>query len=359
MKRVKFNKVKKLQPYIWEYNGNYKEEITDIELFIYDEVSYFEHNSKDLNHFEQIITKVKPFEMVWFNLHGFNDVEIFSEISRYFSIPLSTLNQVLSFSRRTLWEEHEGVMFFSLKATFPKLIEDKIQIIPISFVIKENQLFSFQEKKNNLFEHIRERIRTKTGNVRKKKEDYLLYLMLDAIMENYFLILDNIEDEVEKVIVEAKTVRNPKVLEKLQLNADNLNDLKRALIPIRDVLFGLKNSSLGEEFSFLEESNQIYFSRLHHKSLEIIDQIDYDLNQLNNASSFFFSMQSHRMNEIMKVLTVVSVIFMPLTFIVGIYGMNFKNMPELNYENGYYSVLFVMLILAILMILYFKYKKWF
>lgn len=359
MKRVKFNKVKKLQPYIWEYNGNYKEEITDIELFIYDEVSYFEQNSKDLNHFEQIITKVKPFEMVWFNLHGFNDVEIFSEISRYFSIPLSTLNQVLSFSRRTLWEEHEGVMFFNLKATFPKLIEDKIQIIPISFVIKENQLFSFQEKKNNLFEHIRERIRTKTGNVRKKKEDYLLYLMLDAIMENYFLILDNIEDEVEKVIVEAKTVRNPKVLEKLQLNADNLNDLKRALIPIRDVLFGLKNSSLGEEFSFLEESNQIYFSRLHHKSLEIIDQIDYDLNQLNNASSFFFSMQSHRMNEIMKVLTVVSVIFMPLTFIVGIYGMNFKNMPELNYENGYYSVLFVMLILAILMILYFKYKKWF
>ncbi|RRJ87735.1 magnesium/cobalt transporter CorA [Paenimyroides tangerinum] len=359
MKRVKFNKVKKLQPYIWEYNGNYKNELTDVELFIYDEESFFEQNTKDVNHIEQTINKVKPDEMIWFNLHGFNDVEIFPEISKQFSIPLSTLNQVLSFSRRTRWEEQDGVMFFNLKATFPKLVDDKIQIIPISFVIKENQLFSFQEKKNNLFEHIRERIRTKTGNVRKKKEDYLLYLMLDAIMENYFLTLDNIEDEVEKVIIEAKTARNPIVLEKLQLNSDNLNDLKRALIPIRDVLFSLKNSSLSEEFSFLEESNQIYFSRLHHKSLEIIDQIDYDLNQLNNASSFFFSMQSHRMNEIMKVLTVVSVIFMPLTFIVGIYGMNFKNMPELNYENGYYIVLSGMFILAILMALYFKYKKWF
>lgn len=359
MKRIKFNKVKKLQPYNWDYNGNYKYELTDIELFIYDEDSFFEQKSKDLNHIEDRINKVKPDEMIWFNLHGFNDVEIFPEISKQFSISLSTLNQVLSFSRRTRWEEQDGVMFFNLKATFPKLVDDKIQIISISFVIKENQLFSFQEKKNNLFEHIRERIRTKTGNVRKKKEDYLLYLMLDAIMENYFLTLDNIEDDVEKVILEAKTARNPIVLEKLQSNSENLNDLKRALIPIRDVLFSFKNSSLSEEFSFLEESNQVYFSRLHHKSLEIIDQIDYDLNQLNNASSFFFSMQSHRMNEIMKVLTVVSVIFMPLTFIVGIYGMNFKNMPELNYENGYYIVLIGMLILAVLMALYFKYKKWF
>lgn len=169
MKRIKFNKVKKLQPYNWEYNGIYKDEVTDIEVFVYDEESFFEKKYKDGNQIENTISSVKPDEMLWFNLHGFNDVELFPEISKCFLIPLSTLNQVLSFSRRTRWEEQDGIMFFNLKATFPKLVEDKIQIIPISFVIKENQLFSFQEKKNNLFEHIRERIRTKTGNVRKKK----------------------------------------------------------------------------------------------------------------------------------------------------------------------------------------------
>ena len=359
MKRVKFTKVKKLQPYNWEYLGNYKNEPTDINLFVYDDEFFFEQNFHQIDLVPNLLTKRKSDEMIWFNLHGFNDISLFTKLSDIFKIPLSTLNQVITFSRRTRWEEQEGIMFFNLKATFPELVDNKIEIIPISFIIKENMLFSFQEKKNNLFEHIRERIRTKTGNVRKKKEDYLLYLMLDAIMENFFLTLDDMENEIENVTIEAKTAKNPNILEKLQLNTENLNDLKRAIIPIRDVLFSLKNSSINEEFSFLEATNQVYFSRLHHKSLEIIDQIDYDLNLLNNASSFFFSMQSHRMNEIMKVLTVVSVIFMPLTFIVGIYGMNFTNMPELSFVNGYFIVLFVMLILAVSMILYFKYKKWF
>jgi len=359
LKRVKFDKVKKLEPYIWEYNGYYKSEATDINVFIYDENFYYEENYKNVSNLEITLNKIKSNEMLWFNLHGFNDNDLLPKVSQLFKIPLTILNQVLNFSRRSRWEEQDKILFFNLKATFPKLINNKIHTIPINFIIKENQLFSFQEKKNNLFEHIRERIRTKTGNVRKKKEDYLLYLMLDAIIENYFFTLENIEDNLEKVILDAKNARNPSVLEQLQLNSENLNDLKRALIPVRDILFSLKNNSLGEEFSFLEEGNLFYFNRLHHKSLEILDQIDYDLNQANNVSSFYFSMQSHRMNQIMKVLTVVSVFFMPLTFIVGVYGMNFKNMPELYYENGYYGVLFFMFILVLLMVFYFKFKKWF
>lgn len=359
MKRVKFNKVKKLQPFNWEYTGNYPNEPTDIKIFIYNEDTYLEQDCKNSIQIKQFLSKSIANEMVWFNLHGLNEINLFPELGQIFNIPQNTLHEVLSFSRRTRWEEQDGIMFFNLKATFPKLVNDKIQIIPISFILKDDILFSFQEKRNELFDHIRERIRTKTGNVRRKKEDYLLYLMLEAIMENYFLTLDDIEDNVEAVLTAAKTAKNPSILEKIQYNSDNLNDLKRALNPIRDVLFSLKNSSVSEEFSFLEENNQIYFNRLHHKSLEVIDQIDYDLNQLNNGASYFFSMQSHRMNEIMKVLTIVSVIFMPLTFIVGIYGMNFINMPELNSKNGYFITLTVMFFLAILMVLYFKYKKWF
>lgn len=359
MKRIKYKKVKKLQPYSWEYFGNYTDEPTDIQLFLYDDEDYFEEVTTHLNQIESHLSKIKLNEMVWFNLHGFNQNDLFLKIAKIFNIPTYTINEVLSFNRRTRLEEQEGIMFFNLKASFPKLVNNKVQIIPISFILKDNVLLSFQEKKNDLFDHIRERIRTKTGSVRKKKEDYLLFLMLEAIMENFFLTLDDIENNVELIVIEAKTAKNPEILNKIQFTSENLSDLKRALVPLRDVLFSIKNNASDDEYSFLEENNQIYFDRLHHKTVEIIDQIDYDLNELDNASSFFFSMQSHRMNQIMKVLTVVSVIFMPLTFIVGVYGMNFENMPELKTENGYFIVMASMLVLAIVMVAYFKFKKWF
>lgn len=359
MKRLKYKNIKNVQPYNWEYQGVYTNEPTDIQFFLYDIDSYFEKTILDIKELDPLLSKCKPTEMLWLNIHGFNEPTLFPELAKIFSVPLSTINEVLSFNRRTRMEEQENLLFFNLKGTTPELVNGKIEIIPISFIIKDNVLLSFQEKRNNFFEHIRERIRTKTGNVRKKKEDYLMFLMLEAIMENFYEILSDIEDEIEIIVIGAKTKYNANLLQIIKSHTENLSDLKRAIAPLRDVLFTINNSSFSEEYQFLEESNHIYFDRLHHKTLELIDQIDYDLNQLDNASSFHFSMQSHRMNEIMKVLTIVSVIFMPLTFIVGVYGMNFENMPELKMHNGYYTVLWSMLLLVLIMIAYFKWRKWF
>jgi magnesium transporter len=135
--------------------------------------------------------------------------------------------------------------------------------------------------------------------------------------------------------------------------------LKRSILPLRDALYNLKSEQDNQAFNSIEPANYTFFTRLHQKAIEILEQIEYDLNTLDSASSFYFSSQSHRMNEIMKVLTVVSVIFMPLTFIVGVYGMNFKHMPELDNPYGYYVVIGFMAVLAIGMAWYFKYKKWF
>jgi magnesium transporter len=159
--------------------------------------------------------------------------------------------------------------------------------------------------------------------------------------------------------MEAKTIENQDVLVRIEKSREELNYLKRSLIPLRDSLYNLKSIQDDDDYTGIEKSNFTFFARLHQKSLELLDQIDYDMNSLESASSFYFSAQSHRMNEIMKTLTIVSVVFIPLTFIVGVYGMNFENIPELAYKNGYFVTLGVMFVLVLAMIYYFKRKKWF
>jgi magnesium transporter len=226
-------------------------------------------------------------------------------------------------------------------------------------VLKDNVLVSFQEKKSAFFNHIRERIKTHSGIVCKKQNDYLLYLMLDAVMENFYISIEYYEEGIERLLLQSKASDDPKVLIDIERNRENLNFLKRSIIPLRDALYNLKSEQDDASFNIIKSANYTFFTRLHQKSVEILEQIEYDINTLDSASSFYFSSQSHRMNEIMKVLTVVSVIFMPLTFIVGVYGMNFEHMPELKLTYGYYVVVGVMVGIAVAMAWYFKRKKWF
>jgi len=226
-------------------------------------------------------------------------------------------------------------------------------------LLKDELLVSFQEIKSDYFTHIRERIRTGSGIVRKKKNDYLLYILLDAIMENFFITIESTEGAIEGILVEAKTNHKSEVLERIEKQRENLNYLKRGIVPLRDALFTLKSTRSDEDFDGIENANYVFFARLHQKSLEILEQIDYDINNLESASNIFYSSQTQKMNQIMKTLTIFSGIFMPLTFIVGIYGMNFENMPELRTQNGYFIVIAFMLVIVVGMVWYFKKKEWF
>ena len=237
--------------------------------------------------------------------------------------------------------------------------DDKINVEQISFLLKKDILVSFQEKRSDFFTHIRERIRTHSGIVRDKKADYLLYLLLDAVMENFYITIENEEDKVETLINLSKTTSRPEILEQVEKHRDNFNFLKRSIIPLRDSLYSIKSMKDDNVFNAIEHENYSFFSRLHQKCLELLEQIDYDLTTLESASNFYFSSQSHKMNEVMKTLTVVSVFFMPLTFIVGVYGMNFDNMPELHWKYGYFIILGIMFVLLLGMIYYFKKRKWY
>jgi magnesium transporter len=250
------------------------------------------------------------------------------------------------------------VLFFNIKSLLPAT-DDKINVEQISFLLKKDILVSFQEKRSDFFTHIRERIRTHSGIVRDKKADYLLYLLLDAVMENFYITIENEEDKVEALINLSKTTSRPEILEQVEKHRDNFNFLKRSIIPLRDSLYSIKSMKDDNVFNAIEHENYSFFSRLHQKCLELLEQIDYDLTTLESASNFYFSSQSHKMNEVMKTLTVVSVFFMPLTFIVGVYGMNFDNMPELHWKYGYFIILGIMFVLLLGMIYYFKKRKWY
>lgn len=269
------------------------------------------------------------------------------------------MGDILNTTKRTKLDEYHDVLFFSIKSLLPVESSNTIDAEQISFLLKKDVLISFQERKSNFFTHIRERLRAHSGIVREKKADYLLYLMLDSVMENFYISIESEEDKVEALINISKTSTDPQILEQVERHRDNYNFLKRSIIPLRDSLYAIKSIRDDEVFQEIDDKNYTFFDRLHQKSLELLEQIEYDLTTIESVSNFYFSTQNHKMNAVMKTLTVVSVFFMPLTFIVGVYGMNFENMPELHWEYGYFFVLGMMLFLFAGMAYYFKKKKWY
>ena len=356
MRKIKYKKGRKVQPTILEYTGSHKSIKTEMQLFVYD--------TNDLTEYAEFRTAQmhKCFDnskVNWLNIHGLNDIEIIKSIGEHLNVDSFMLGDILNTSKRTKLDEYHDVLFFNIKSLMPIDNSDNINVEQISFLLKNGILVSFQEKRSDFFTHIRERIRTHSGIVRDKKADYLLYLLLDAIMENFYITIENEEDRVEELINLSKTSTNPKILEQIEKHRDNYNFLKRSIIPLRDSLYSIKSMKDDNVFNAIDQDNYSFFERLHQKCLELLEQIEYDLITLDSASNFYFSTQNHKMNEVMKTLTVVSVFFMPLTFIVGVYGMNFDNMPELHWKYGYFIILGCMLLLLLGMIYYFKRRNWY
>ncbi|WP_293890285.1 magnesium/cobalt transporter CorA [Flavobacterium sp.] len=356
MRKIKYKKGKKVQPTLLEYTGVHKYTQTEIQLFVYDTNDLAEFHEFEVSEIHKHVDFNKT---NWINVHGLNDIDVVKKIGNFLRVDNFMLSDILNTTKRTKLDEYHDTLFFNIKSLLPEEDTNNINVEQISFLLKNGILVSFQEKRSDFFTHIRERIRTHSGIVRDKKADYLLYLLLDSVMENFYITIENEEDRVEDLINLSKTSTNPKILEQIEKHRDNYNFLKRSIIPLRDSLYSIKSIKDDNVFNAIERENYSFFERLHQKCLELLEQIEYDMTTLDSASNFYFSTQSHKMNEVMKTLTVVSVFFMPLTFIVGVYGMNFENMPELKWKYGYFIILGFMFLQFIGMAYYFKKKKWY
>ena len=356
MRKIKYKKGRKVQASTLEYTGIHKESPTEMQLFVYDSEDITECQQLEP---EDIDSNIEVSKVNWINIHGLNNHTFIEKVGAKFDADHFIIGDILNTTKRTRIEEYHDILFFNVKSLLPQKSSDNISVEQISFLLKNNVLISFQEKRSDFFTHIRERLRTNSGVVRTKKADYLLYLLLDAIIENFYITIESEEDKLDELINLSKTNTNPEVLELIEKHRDNFNFLKRSIIPLRDSLYSIKSIKDDNVFNDIQPENFTFFSRLHQKCLELLEQIDSDLITLDSTSNYFFSAQNHKMNQVMKTLTVVSMFFLPLTFIVGVYGQNFKHFPELEWEYGYFLIWGIMLTIVAIMFVYFKIKKWF
>ena len=224
MRKIKYKKGRKVQPSILEYTGIHKKLQTEMQLFVYDDSNLTEYPDFKINEFPETLDSKK---INWLNIHGLNDIELIKSIGSFLDVDNFILGDILNTTRRTKLDELHDVLFFNIKSLLPTENSDNLSVEQISFLIKEGVLVSFQEKRSDFFTHIRERIRTHSGIVRTKKSDYLLYLLLDAIMENFYITIEAEEDKVELLISLSKTSVNPSILVQIEKHRDNFNFLKR------------------------------------------------------------------------------------------------------------------------------------
>jgi len=301
------------------------------------------------------LSDLKDDEVHWINFHDISERALLEQFFQDQNYDRLTIEDVYTKGKRPKLEEYEHYLFFAIRSALPTAPDaTKLHQEQISFILGKKYLISLQEKSSDHFTVVRERILNKKGVIRDRGSDFLLYRMLDAIVDNYFEVLDDTSKMVDRLDKQLTISRDPQLPQKIEIQKRKLLELRKIVMPLKDIALLLEAA----QHEYLSKENHHYFVDLKENCYSILDEIDSNKSMLEGMSSLYYAIQGQRMNEIMKVLTVVSAIFIPLTFIAGIYGMNFDNMPELHYENSYYVAMAGMLLIAISLVVYFVKRGW-
>ncbi len=316
----------------------------------YDEASYVEDKGITL---EELFTSTNDLAVEWINFDGIHDVKMIEQIGTHYGIDTLILEDIVNSNQRPKIEDYGDYIYIVLKMLTINSKTGEIETEQVSIVFNSRILFSFQEKQGDDFEPLRDRIRKK-NKIRKMGTDYLTYSLIDYIADNYFIVLEKIGDRIEKIEEEVLTSPDDHTLRRIHdLKRDTLM-IKKSIWPLRDVL-GLM---IRPENDFIQDSIVFNLRDAYDHAIEVIDTVEAYRDFMSGLLDIYLSGISNRMNEVMKVLTLISTIFIPLTFIAGVYGMNFKRMPETEWYNGYFFVLGMMAVIGITMFIIFKKKKW-
>jgi magnesium transporter len=316
----------------------------------------------DEGRFQELVPKTVeecfPFKetptVTWLNVTGLHDIEVIEKLGKHFDLHPLVLEDVLSTGQRPKYEDFGTYVFLVLKTLHYNDETHELRVEQISLVLGPNFVISFQEIEADPFDQIRERIRSAKGRIRGRGADYLAYALTDAIVDNYFAILEKIGDHTEGLGVRAVEDPNPAVLHSIQTLKGELGYLRRFVWPLREVISALER---GESELICGETG-VYFRDVYDHTIQVMETIESFRDLAAGMFDTYLSSVSNRMNEVMKVLTIIATIFIPVTFIAGVYGMNFRFMPELGWRWGYLGALLVMLGTAIAMLAYFRKKKW-
>jgi magnesium transporter len=290
----------------------------------------------------------------WINVNGLSNVEMIKELGEAFGLHPLALEDLLNTGQRPKIEDYEDYLFIVVKMISYDEKENIVDSEQVSMVLGSNYVISFQEREGDCFERVRDRIRNSKGRIRKMGPDYLAYSLLDSIIDNYFEVMEGIGNWIERIDLEISSgymVNAPRIINSMK---KQLLIVRKSLWPVRELI----NSMVRSESPLITDPVVIFIRDIYDHTVELIETMESFRDVLSGLLDLHMSSVSNRMNEVMKTLTIIATIFIPLTFIAGIYGMNFANMPELNWDWGYYVVWIVMISLALLLVLYFRRKHW-
>jgi magnesium transporter len=331
--------------------GDRKKEKAYIDVINYDNIMLNEQKHVSLNQCKEFS---KASGVTWINVNGIHDIGLIEALGEYFELHPLTLEDIVNTSQRIKIEEYPDYLFIVLKMISFNEAANRIEFEHVSLILGETYVISFQENEGDVFDGVRNRIRSAKGRIRTMKADYLAYSLMDAVVDHYFLAAERIGDLIEDIDDQILAEPKPEDIKEIHRLKRNILNLRKAVWPLREEIGAIEKS----EFATIRQETKVFWRDLYDHTIQIIELVETFRDILGGMHDTYLSSMSNRMNEIMKMLTIIATIFIPLTFIVGVYGMNFEYMPELKWPWGYYMIWGVMLTLSIGLLIYFKRKKW-
>ncbi|MBN1754745.1 magnesium/cobalt transporter CorA [bacterium] len=331
--------------------GERKADEVTINLIDYD-INRFDE--KGVSTLDESLSRIPESTVTWININGIHNPKLVEEVGSRIGLHSLLLEDIANTEQRPKMEDYQDYLFFILKMFYYDNSSDDIKLEQVSIVLGGQYVLSFQEVEGDVFNSVRERIRGAKGRIRNSGSDYLAYALIDAIVDSYFQILEKIGDKIENMEEELISDLQSDTLRDIHGLKRDLIFLRRSIWPLREVISTLQR----QESPLIHESTGVYLRDLYDHTIQVIDTIETFRDMVSGILDTYLSSLSNRMNEVMKVLTIIATIFIPLTFIAGIYGMNFRYMPELEWPFGYFAVLGIMFIVALVMVLFFRKKRW-
>ena len=333
------------------YTGHREKEEVNISIMDYTESGVTELAAEDI---EDCYPYLDSPSVTWINIDGIHKVEIIEKIGQKLHLHPLIQEDIVNPQQRPKMEDLDNCVYIVFKMLQIATDKSPVRIEQVSLVLSENCVISFQEMQGDIFDPIRNRIRNGKGRIRKMRSDYLAYSLMDAVVDNYFNILEHLGDRIEDLEDAMMADPRPEHLQEIHGMKRDMIFLRKSVWPLREVISGLER----EDTSFIQKGTQRFFRDIYDHTIQVIDTVETYRDMLSGMHDTYLSSLSHRMNEVMKVLTIIATIFIPLTFIAGIYGMNFDFMPELKWRWAYFVVWGIMGVVAVFKLIFFKRKKW-
>jgi magnesium transporter len=332
--------------------GERKAESVRITLIDYDEANYKQEEVVEIERCFEL--KTTP-TVTWINIDGVHDTALIEKVGSHFGLHHLVQEDIVSTGQRPKFEDYEDYLFVVFRMLTYDRTKRAIDSEQVSLILGKNFVISFQERVGDVFEQVRERIKASKGRVRKMGCDYLVYSLIDATVDNYFTVLEQFGERIETLEEKLVTEPDEQTLNEIGDLKSEMLYLRKSIWPLREVINGLQKS----ESDLISDGTNIYFRDVYDHTIQIIDTIESLRDMVSGMLDIYLSSLSNRMNAVMKVLTIIATIFIPLSFFAGVYGMNFKYMPELEWKWAYPLGFWVFIIVVVCgMLVFFRRKKW-